>query len=703
MQYHFLVLGLLGSVAASGNADTTPVEKVVNMLTDLKGKITGDGKAEEQMYNKYACWCETTTKRKAGDINQAQADLRSLGQQILKLKGKVATLGAEIKELMGQIEENESEQEAATSLREKRNGKFMAMQSETKQAIAGLEKAIDVLVKGSSLMQTDAGVQATSAVQSVLEKLPAEAQLNADNMATLFAFLQSGSEYAPQSATIQGILGDMYATFAKNLEDATSTEATQNANYEKLTATLVKQHNELNDTKSRKETQMSDAESDLADTTATYDDTTDQLKADIAFFDQTKDACNTKHTEWELRSKLRTEELEGVSKALEFLSSDEARDLFAKSIKPGQETSFLQIAEEDAQAVSFKAYGMLKAQATKAKSLRMAMLAVQVRTAKAGHFGAVMKAITDMVTTLNEEGEADRAKKNQCNDEYQNIAQTLGDLDWKIKNNEATIDKKESLIEMRTKEKAETLEQIQDTKDYKDKITGERNEEHDAFKRAKSDDEAAIVLLNKAKDALTAFYKNNDVEMGKIQGSMLQADPEFAISKDQAPEADFSSKSNRKGMNKGVVSMMDMIIQDLEHEVVNDGKNEAESQAAYEAETNTADELQKTLEAKDVSLKEIIAKRGDEKTTENTDMKNNIKERDLEQSYKDKITPDCDWIKKNFSGRATARDAEMAGLVSAKEFLAGKTALLQTKVEAPVQKHNVAEDRLAGIKFLGVQ
>jgi len=35
---------------------------------------------------------------------------------------------------------------------------------------------------------------------------------------------------------------------------------------------------------------------------------------------------------------------------------------------------------------------MLKAQATKSKSLRLGMLAVRVRTAKAGHFDAVMKA-----------------------------------------------------------------------------------------------------------------------------------------------------------------------------------------------------------------------------------------------------------------------------------------------------------------------
>merc|ERR1719218_273271 len=113
--------------------------------------------------------------------------------------------------------------------------------------------------------------------------------------------------------------------------------------------------------KSRKEGQKASAESDLADTTATYDTTQDQMKADIKFFDQTRDACDAKHKEWTLRQKLREEELKGVEKALEFLSSDEARDLFAKSIKPGVEAaSFLQISDADAQAVSFKAYGMLK-------------------------------------------------------------------------------------------------------------------------------------------------------------------------------------------------------------------------------------------------------------------------------------------------------------------------------------------------------
>jgi len=682
-----MFLALLGVAAA----DTTPVEKVVNLLSELQGQIQADGKAESQIYNKYACWCETTTARKAAAITQAETDLRSLGQQILKLKGKAATLSAEIKELVQKLEENNAEQEEATAMREKRNGKFQARSVETKQAIAAMEQAIEVLKEGSSLLQTDSAVRATSAVQSVLAKIPSDAPLDMDHMSLLSDFATNGADasYAPQSATIQGILTDMYATFSTDLEEATMTEAKQNKNYEKLTATLQQEAIDMNTVKDRKEDEKASTESDLADTTAAYDDTTDQMKADIAFFDETKDACDSKHKQWTLRQSLRYQELAGVQKALEFLSSDAARDLFATAIQPG--VGFLQIEADNVQSVSLNAYNLLKAQASKSKSLRLASLAVRVRTTKAGHFDVVIKAIDEMITTLNDEGEADRAKKNQCNDEYQKIALTVQDLDWKIKNNVAKVDKLEGLIELRTKDRQETIDQINETNDFIKKITADRKAENEEFVQAKKDDEAAVALLGKAKDVLGAYYKKNKI-------TMLQADPAFEGSEDHAPEADFSGKGSRGGQSRNIVSLMEYIIEDLQDEISNGVKDEATNQSEYDAQMKTAETLVSDLKAKQSSLEDTIAKRGEEKTEENKDMKENNKDRDNELSYKGKITPDCDWIKKNFDGRATGRAAEMDGLVSAKEFLAGKASLLQLEVHAPVQAHG----KLEKITFMGL-
>merc|ERR1719215_1714696 len=115
----------------------------------------------------------------------------------------------------------------------------------------------------------------------------------------------------------------------------------------------------------------------------------------------------------------------------------------------------------------------------------------------------------------------------------------MNKLNWKIKNNEAEINKLEELIELRTQQKAETNDRIKETNQYKSDLSDERKKENDAFLQAKMDDEGAIDLLERAKAALAAFYKKQGVDMGEIQGSakFLQGEPAFERSKDDAPDA----------------------------------------------------------------------------------------------------------------------------------------------------------------------
>merc|ERR1719327_2224191 len=437
-----------------------------------------------------------------------------------------------------------------------------------------------------------------NAIKTVMETVPSKVDMPRERMALLSEFVSAKAGYAPQSATIQGMLGDMYLTFSNNLESSTLDEANQNADFEKMYASLEKENNEFKATRARKGTEKAEAEAMLADTTKAYDDTEKQMKADMEFFDQTKAACESKHEEWTVRKELRDAELDGINKALEILTSDEARELFAKSIKPGVET-FLQIAsspsllQDSVNAPAARAYNALKGQVKKSHSIRLAALAVQIRSSKAGHFDEVIKAIDEMLKTLQEEGADDLAKKTQCLDEYQEITKTVKDLDWQIKNNLAKIAKLEKLIELRTKEREETIAKIKETKQYMSDITDERKEENEAYLQAKKDDEDAKDLLEKAKEAFTKFYKEQGVKMGPIQGSvkLLQEEPAFERSADDAPDATFSKKGNNKVQGKGIVSLFDYIIEDLEDELANEKKAEAKSQEEYEAEMATAQKL----------------------------------------------------------------------------------------------------------------
>merc|ERR1719271_502004 len=103
---------------------------VTELITELRDKLIADEDAEQKIYNKYACWCETTSARKAKAIEDAKKDIERLGNKVLELKGKVATLAAEIAELTKDIADNEAAQAEATALRQKENSEYMAEKTE---------------------------------------------------------------------------------------------------------------------------------------------------------------------------------------------------------------------------------------------------------------------------------------------------------------------------------------------------------------------------------------------------------------------------------------------------------------------------------------------------------------------------------------------------------------------------------------------
>jgi len=718
MKCNSLALCLAAACLAAGAAgrrqrEQTPVEKVVNLLKDLKTKIEQDGKVESQIYDKYACWCEKTTARKAGVISNAQDKLRELGQAMLQTKGEVETLSSEIQGLSQDIKANEDAQAEATSIRQKENGIYMAETTEMKEVLAALEKAIIVLREGtkpSSFLQQ--GTTAGNAVRAVIEALPSSVTLKPKHAALLGELIEArdGSKYAPQSWTVQGILGDMYDTFTADLESSTETEAERNREFEDFVADKTKQLLSMQGLKAKKEGLKAEAEELFADTTQSYDDTESQMKADIAFFDETKAACESKHNEWGTRGELRVEELEGIKKALEVLTSDSARELFSSAITAGKETGmdnsyktgvdklvFLQVASEGA-------YAPLRDAARRAHSLRLAALAVRVREAKVGHFDVVLKEIDVMIRTLRDEDAADIAKRDQCKSEYQKISSTVANVEWLIKKNNAKIDKLVSLIEKLSDEKAKTIEEIKEVEAQIAGMKAQRQQENAAFLNAKADDQAAIRLLAQARTALGAYYSKHSVEMGPIQGDVkglafAQQGPDFDVSEDQAPEAIFSGKGKRKHESKGIIQLLSMIMEDLNDEIKNGMKAEELAQLDFEKQLAAANKLKDELTAKKINLSDMIGKRTQEKSDEEADLALNEGDLKDEQDYKARITPDCDWIIGAFSERAAKRAAEMQGLVGAKEYIAGYNppALLE-------QGRGAFDDSaLAGVRFLGLR
>jgi hypothetical protein len=653
-----LALGLRAASALQADPEN-PVTRVVGLLEGLQSRIQKDGEYEQGKYDKFACWCEETTGKTAATITSVRELLKTTGHTILRLKGSVATLSSEISGLVADIKKNQEQQAEQTNIREKQNAAYLAEKSELESAIAALQKAVQVLgaaTTGASFVQTTQMAAAMSEVVSKMSQASMSVELDAKQLVLLSQLSgKDASSYAPQSATIQGILGDMYTTFAKNLQTSTTDEAKAHRSYEDIMATYQKQLNTLQETLVKKQQHKSEDEIQLADATQTYADSEEQLKAEVTLFDSTKKSCTEKTSDWSKRSKARTSELDGIKEALKILTSDESKAIFDKSIKPGFSkggaASFVQLASVSGTSTK-KALSALDLSARQTHSFRLAAIAAQVRMQTSGHFDAVLKAIDKLLVQLQEEEQEDIKKVDGCKESYQDITSNKNDLDWKIENNKAKVQKHEKAVTQKTEAKKITIKDIETAEKTLKDILKERTQENSDYKNAKSDDEKAIGLLVKAKAALEEFYKT-------------------ALIQKPEPDMRLSDKNSAKGQTDGVLKMLDMIIEDLNGELAESKTAEAASQKSYEEIKAAVEDQKAKLTKSKINLEGQIAEENTAKDAELNLKKDNEEDLKTEKDTETDLKKTCDDAIKLQPERRQKRKIEADGLTQAKEFLAG--------------------------------
>merc|ERR1719287_302269 len=103
------------------------------------------------------------------------------------------------------------------------------------------------------------------------------------------------------------------------------------------------------------------------------EDTQEVLAADTAFLSNLKEQCQNVDQEYEERTKTRQLEIQAVSKALAFLSSDEAHDLFTRTF------NFVQVGVSIKSHKRAQVSKVLSDAAQKFQDPRLSTLAVQAR------------------------------------------------------------------------------------------------------------------------------------------------------------------------------------------------------------------------------------------------------------------------------------------------------------------------------------
>merc|ERR1740138_416400 len=436
----------------------------------------------------------------------------------------------------------------------------------------------------------------------------------------------------------------MTETMEKALALATEEETASIKTYDELMAAKTKEINALTKSIEKKIAQIGELGVKLVTEKEDLDDTTKSLLEDQAFLKDLEKNCKTKQDEWDTRCKIRAEELLAIADTIKILNDDEALELFKKTLPT---PSLLQL-KTNGQAIKKRALVALQNGVAGAKrDFRLDLISLALKGKKVS-FEKVLKMVDDMVALLGREQTEDDDKKQYCEQLIDKTEDDLKELELTVSDlGKAIADYKERIATL-----AEEIEALEDGIKSLDKqvaeATEDRKEEHEENVATLANDNAAKELIGMAKNRLNKFYNPKmykpppkrelseeeriSVNMGGtlaptaapggIAGTGVTAmlAQRSGVAPPPPPET-FGAYSKKGEESTGVISMLDMMVADLDKEITEIEVEEKENQAEYEQFMKDSAE-KRASDAKSIEDKESVKADLEAKLVANKEEKN---------------------------------------------------------------------------------
>merc|ERR1719247_3991924 len=247
-----------------------------------------------------------------------------------------------------------------------------------------------------------------------------------------------------------------------------------------------------------------------------------------------------------------------------------------------------------------------------------------------------------------------------------------GASDAKIENLEYDMESLSNKIERLTNKKNSIVDSINKTDTSIAEIEqsiatalADRNESHHQFLQAMQDDSEAMELLGQAIEVLASMYPKGLIQTKAVRRSGEEPNP------DNEPEKFAGDYGGKQSEGTGIVSMLEMIKEDIENEMGKASEEEAAAQKEYEtlksesvASINALNKKKATLQQDEAATdKEIADTEAVHFDTES--------EKNATVAYVEDLKGSCDWVLNTFDTRKEQRDSEISGLQDAKGILGG--------------------------------
>mmetsp|Transcript_19536 Transcript_19536/g.40410 ORF Transcript_19536/g.40410 Transcript_19536/m.40410 type:complete len:666 (+) Transcript_19536:53-2050(+) len=634
-----LVLLLANLALVSGQA-VNPVAKVISLLSDMQTTIKKEGKAEDARITKFSNNCELRSADLEYQIKTAKEDIEELSARISKAEGKKETLASTLEETSEGVASNEADLAAATSVRAKEAADFKVAEKDLLETSATVERAMSMLekkeAKGESLVQVKGAGNLLQAVQAMMDA----SVIGHQDAKTLTAFLQDAQ--APEPATYESktggvteMLEDMLDKSKDQLMELRKKETEAKHSFEMVTQSLadeIKFAKAALDKAKKSQAEQArikaEAEKDLQQTKISL--TQDQK----SLSDVTMD-CKQEVADYQEETKsrgLETEALTAAKAALMESSGLSFLQLGSKStIKSSQDLKHFEVVR------------MVRTLGQQLKDHQLVLLSRRMdgmlrSESGADVFGKIKTMISDMITTMQENLQAEATKKAYCDKEMGEAADKkaakeddLDDVSTKI---DGTASKSASLKKQVVAIKAEltTLAETQAN------MTALRQEETSLFKTKEPETVTGMEGVKSALKTLRDFYKNSGIKV---------------------------TSGEREGAAGGVIGRLEDVEADMAMSLSQMRAAEKTAQMNYERDTQDM-KLEKTQKEKDIDYKTAEAQRLDSELTElNSDQESMQTEMGAILEFTKGLEAECLVTPESFAEKQAKRQQEIDGLKEA--------------------------------------
>jgi len=666
-----LVAPLVALAAASGSfrgaQSVTPIQKVLQMMADMKTKAQEDKKAEVQIFNQFTTFCKNTIRDKGYAIKDGTASMSKLSADIEDYNAKAAALSREIRTLDEANDDHEHEKALAKEVRDKAHRDYQVTHSDYQASLDDMAIGIQNLKK---MMAT---TSAASAASSFIQHMASKPHLPSSARKVLASFLATRSEideeqpeaeaFESQSDPTIGMMNDLSAKMADEKLDLEREEMNAEHSYEMLAQSLdnqiasdTEQRNNKASTMKQMERKAAGAQSDFSNAKRTNAED-EKYSADLTVM------CEEKSSDFESRQKVRAEELEAIDKAMEIIGGQAVAGAGTKHLpqlvqKSKLYMSLVHLRSNVQKPGQSAAASFLQAQGRLLQSRALSALASRI---SADPFVKVRKMISDMLLKLEQEANEEAEHKGWCDTEIGSNQQTRDAKTTKVEILTAQIDELTAASQKLTTEIADLNKEIAEIDAAVAEATQIRQTEKKKNAATIADAGSAISAVEQATSTLKDFYAKAAHATALVQG--LAKGPA-----DDVP-ATFDEPFTGTGGEGGILGMLEVILSDFQRLESETTQNEASAGKEYEQfgadsaedrETKRKSAHHKGNEKSKVEHDTHLAKK---------DIGVTQKELTAANEYYEKLKPSCVDAGVSYEDRVKQREEEIDSLKEALTIL----------------------------------